>query len=306
MNRTIENKRFGFTAVIVVILIFGYFGSLQSEEDVITAEDLEDFPEDSLATIIDSSGVVFEEDDTLYNSPEWWHRKVENRAWTVGESLKFVIRYGPIRAGTGTMSVKKIVDCGGHDTYHIVTTAQSAAFFSVFFKVDDRVESYIDTEGIYTRRFEKHIREGGYKADKVTNFDQVNHLAITGKDTIKTYPFVQDILSAFYYARTQDLEVGKPLFIDNHTDRKNYPLEVKVHRKQRVKTRAGTFNCILLEPVLRSSSIFENKGRLLVWVTDDQYKMPVLMTSKVIIGHITTELEWYRLPRIPDDWTKKD
>jgi hypothetical protein len=282
-----------FFIVFGVILVLQ--SGLYSEDGVVTSEDEGLFPDDSTATVLDSAGLDLSYVDTLYNSPEWWYRQVENNSWGVGERLEFIVRYGPIKAGSAVMEVEKIVDCGGRDTYHVFSTAKSSAFFSLFFKVDDKVESYIDTQGIYSCRFEKHIREGGFKDDKATNFDQINHLAITGKDTIKTYPFVQDMLSAFYYARTQDLEVGKPLFIDNHTDRKNYPIEVKVHRRQRVKTRAGTFNCLLLEPVLRTAAIFENKGRLLVWVTDDRFKMPVMMKSKVIIGSITTELVWYRL-----------
>ncbi|MBD3234204.1 MAG: DUF3108 domain-containing protein [candidate division Zixibacteria bacterium] len=284
--------------VLTLVLILSIFVNIRSENEAISPDEIEAFPKDSLAEYIDSSGVNFDDVDSLYDSPEWWTRTIENNAWDVDERFEFIVRYGPIKAGSAVMEVDKIVDCGGNPTYHVVSTAKSSAFFSLFFKVEDKVETYIDTAGIFPCRFEKHIREGGFEDDKVTNFDQVNHLAITGNDTIKTYPFVQDMLSTFYYARTLDLEVGKPVFINNHTDRKNYPLEIKVHKRQRVKTRAGTFNCLLLEPVLRTSAIFENKGRLLVWVTDDQFKMPVMMTSKVIIGSITTELVWYRLAKM--------
>lgn len=294
----LDIRRISIGSILILIGVLLFEGNLRSEDKQVSPEDENLFPKDSTATVIDSSGVNLDYGDSLYASPEWWHREVENRSWGVGEKLKFVVRYGMIVAGSAEMNVEKVVDCGGHDTYHVVSTARSSKFFSLFFKVDDEVESFIDTEGLYTHRFEKHIREGGYKTDRVTNFDQKRHIAVRGTDTIQTYPFVQDILSAFYYARTQDLEVGKPLFIDNHTDKKNYPLEVKVHRRERVRTRAGTFNCLLLEPVLRTSAIFENKGRLLVWVTDDRFKMPVMMKSKVVIGSITTELVWYKLADI--------
>jgi len=110
--------------------------------------------------------------------------------------------------------------------------------------------------------------------------------------------YVQDVLSAFYFIRTQDLKVGKSLFVDNHTDKKNYPLEVKVLRKERVKVPAGTFNCVVVEPILKASGIFKQKGSLTVWLTDDEIKMPVLMKSKVIVGSISTELTNYRLGEV--------
>ena len=54
---------------------------------------------------------------------------------------------------------------------------------------------------------------------------------------------------------------------------------------------AGKFKCIKIEPRLKGEAIFKQKGRLWVWVTDDQYKIPVKMDSKVIVGSISTELK---------------
>jgi hypothetical protein len=234
----------------------------------------------------------------LWSSDEWYLREIKNGAFGVGERLEFDINYGFINAGHAVLQVRKIVDCGGYRTYHIVSTARTNKFFSFFFKVDDRVESYVDVKGIFSHRFEKHLREGSFRSDRITNFDPVRHLAITGEDTIPTYPFVQDMLSAFYYARTLDIAVGEAFYIDNHTDRKNYPIEVKVYRKERVRVEAGSFDCLLLEPVLRTSTIFENKGKLFIWVTDDEHRMPVKLKSKVVIGSFTAELKEYTRGKI--------
>jgi hypothetical protein len=54
---------------------------------------------------------------------------------------------------------------------------------------------------------------------------------------------------------------------------------------------AGAFDCLVVEPVLKYSGIFENKGKLTVWVTDDQRRIPVLMRSKILIGAISAVLE---------------
>jgi hypothetical protein len=219
-------------------------------------------------------------------------RVVANNAFSVGEKLTFVIRYGIITAGSSTMSIPQITKINGNEVYRIVTEARSSAFFSAFYKVRDRVESYIDRNGLFTWRFEKHLREGNYKADRYVEYDQVNGWAISNKkDTIQIPPCVQDILSSFYYIRTQKLEVGKSLFIDNHADNKLYPLEVKVHKKERIKVKAGEFDCVVVEPILRASGLFKSKGRLIIWLTDDERKIPVQMKSKIFVGYITAELK---------------
>ena len=227
-------------------------------------------------------------------------RVVTNQAFGPGERLEFSVGYGIIKAGTAVMEIPEIVKLNGRKCYHIVSTAKSNKFFSVFFKVDDRVESFMDIHELYSHRYDKHLREGKFKADISMIFDQKNHLALynNSQDTFSVPAYVQDVLSAFYYVRTQDLEVGRSIFVDNHTDRKNYPLEVKVLRKEKIEVPAGTFDCLVVEPILKASGIFKHKGKLTVWLTDDEVKMPVLMKSKVVIGSISTELTNYKLGEV--------
>jgi hypothetical protein len=219
-------------------------------------------------------------------------RVVPNNAFNGGEKINFVIRYGIISAGSSTMSVPEITKINGNEVYKIVTEARSSAFFSAFYKVRDRVESYVDRKGLYSWRFEKHLREGGYQADRDVDYDQAQGWAIINKkDSMRIPPCTQDILSSFYYIRTQKLEVGKSLFIDNHADDKLYPLEVKVHKKEHIKVKAGEFDCVVVEPILRASGLFKSKGRLIIWLTDDERKIPVQMKSKIFVGYITAELK---------------
>lgn len=227
-------------------------------------------------------------------------RVVPNQAFGVGERFVFSVGWEFINAGTAVMEIQEIVKFKGNKCYHIVSTAKSNKFFSVFFNVDDKVESYMDVHGLYSWRYDKRLREGKFEADVSMYFDQKNHLAIynEGKDTFEVAEYAQDVLSAFYYVRTQDLIVGSSIFVPNHTDKKNYPLEVKVLRKERVKVSAGEFDCVVVEPIMQTPGIFEHKGSLKVWLTDDQVKMPVLMKSKVVIGSIATELIEYKLGEV--------
>ena len=93
------------------------------------------------------------------------------------------------------------------------------------------------------------------------------------------------------------LEVGQSIALANHTDGKNYPLIVKVHGRERVKVDAGEFDCLVVEPILRGPGVFTQKGRLMVWLTDDRRRMPVLMKSKVVIGHVAAVLKSYQVAK---------
>lgn len=212
-----------------------------------------------------------------------------------GEKLVFSVQYGLITAGEATLEIRNIATMGGRPCYRIVSDARTNDFFSKFFEVRDRYESCMDTTELYSLHYEKHIREGKFKRDEAVDFDQVAHRATYKDKVVPIPPRAQDVLSALYYIRTLPLEVGQSISLANHTDGKNYPLLIKVHGRERVKVDAGEFDCLVVEPILRGPGIFTQKGRLTVWVTDDAVRMPVLMKSKVVIGHVAAVLKSYKL-----------
>ena len=224
-------------------------------------------------------------------------REIRNGAFDVGEWLYFKVCYGPISAGTATMETRSIQMVNGKACYHVVSEAKSSGFFSRFFRVRDRLESFIDVKGIFPRRFEKRIREGKYKADRWIAYDQERHVAITSQgDTMTVPPFVQDVLSIFYFIRTQPLRPGDRFVVDNHTRRGSFPLEIRVRGRERVTVEAGTFDCVVVEPLQETAGLFKHKGKLKVWLTDDARRMPVLMKSKVVVGHLSAKLVRYVVP----------
>jgi len=229
---------------------------------------------------------------------------VNNQAFNIGEKLTFKIRYGFVRAGTATMEVVGEGRVKKRPVYHIRTTAESAAGFSWIYNVDDVIESYIDKQGLFSWKFNKKLHEGSYKADLFVDYFPEDSLAdvsftrykrrnrvIKKNYQVKTAPFSFDILAAFYYIRTQDLKVGRSVRITNHDNKRVYDLDIVVHRRDTLEVEFGTFRCLVVEPLLKGEGIFKQEGRLQVWLTDDKFKIPVQMTSAVVVGHITTELE---------------
>ncbi|MCK6619760.1 MAG: DUF3108 domain-containing protein [Calditrichaceae bacterium] len=235
-------------------------------------------------------------------------RVISNNAFRPGEKLTFTVRWKFIKAGEATMEVRDIVNLrDGVTAYHIVSTAHSAKFFDAFYRVRDQVETFLDTRGIFSWKYNKRLREGGYKFDLLVDYDQANGVAqierirYESDEPLKVRnqekfeldipEYVLDVLSAFYYVRTQELKIGEPIYMANHDNRQVYQLQVIIQRKERVKVDAGTFDCIMVQPRLLGEAIFKQKGELWVWLTDDEYKIPVQMKSAVAVGSITTELK---------------
>jgi len=221
----------------------------------------------------------------------------------VGEKLVFAIQYGLIYAGDATMEIRNIAMLDSVKTYHVVSLARTNRAFDLIYKVRDHHESFIDYNNLYSIRFEKHLREGGFRRDETVTFDQKNHLAVYEDKKVGIPPMTQDFLSALYYVRTVELNTGEAVYLANHSGGKNYPIYVKVLRHETVEVPAGEFDCIVIEPVLKTSSIFKHEGKLTIWLTDDNVKMPVLLRSKVVVGSFEARLKEYTLssaePRVP-------
>jgi len=257
---------------------------------------------DTLFTPDDVTDVLVE-GDTLFTSDDVAPdrdilRRMENRAFGVGERLVYSIEYGPVNAGKAVLEVAGLTEIEGRLCYHVTSDTRSNRAFSVFYKIQDRVETFIDVAGIFPWRLEKHLQEGTSTKNVVVTYDQVNQVAMSGTREIEIPPFVQDVVSVFYFIRTQEFEVGDSLAVDTQDGKKVYPLELKVLRKEQVTLKAGTFDCLVVEPRLRGQGgllLFRKTGKMVVWFTDDQHKMPVLIQSKIPVGAIEAELTEYRL-----------
>jgi hypothetical protein len=223
-------------------------------------------------------------------------RKIENNAFKVGEKLTFEVNYGFVTAGIATFEIPKIKKISGRDAYNVTFMVNTVPSFDMFYKVRDRYESYIDVEGLFPWRFEQHIREGGYKRDFSAFFDQRKGIAKTTEGKYDIPRYVNDIISAFYIARTfnySKLKIGDKFNLENFYKDKVYPLDVVYHGKETVTVEAGTFDCIIVEPLVREGGLFKNEGSIIIWLSDDELKIPVKVKTKVIIGSIDSELLSY-------------
>jgi hypothetical protein len=215
------------------------------------------------------------------------------------EQLTYDVSWGMLAVGQSTLGVKEVVSFNGVPAYHVVSEAKSNAFCDTFYKVRDINESWMDARTLTSLGYSKKLREGHFFRDEWVLYDKPAGRFLSKKTdrdgnfawSAGTIPVqVQDILSSLYYVRARDLAPGTEVVVDVNTKR-TWPLVIRVLRRETVKTAAGTFPCLVVEPALREEGIFIQKGRKLrIWLTDDRRKIPVLMRVEVFFGHVTASL----------------
>ncbi|GBD86813.1 hypothetical protein BMS3Abin03_00737 [bacterium BMS3Abin03] len=224
-------------------------------------------------------------------------RKLDNKAFKVGEKLTFELNYGFVTAGVAVMEIPKIKRISGRQAFHVVFTVNSVPSFDWIYKVRDRYETYIDVEGLFPWRFEQHIREGGYTRDFSAFFDQRKGKAKTSEGEYEIPIYVNDIVSAFYFARTLDysnMKVGDKIKMQNFYKDKVYNLDVKFLGRETIDVPSGTFDCLMVEPLVKEGGLFKHDGNIIIWLTDDELKMPVRVKTKIVIGYVDAVLKDYQ------------
>ncbi len=224
-------------------------------------------------------------------------REHENKAFTVGEKLSFDVNYGFVTAGLATMEIPKMKRISGRDAYYVMFEVNSVPSFNWMFKVRDKYETYIDKEGIFPWRFEQHIREGNYSRDFAAFFDQRKQIVKTSNGQYDVPDYVHDIVSAFYYVRTLDFsgyKVGDKLHLQNFYKDKVYDLDVVYRGKETVEVPSGKFDCIIVEPLVKEGGLFKHDGNIVIWLSDDDLKVPIKVRTKIIIGYVEAVLTDYK------------
>jgi len=222
-------------------------------------------------------------------------RYISNKAFKTGEVLDYRIHYGLIDAGEARLHIKENMHViHGRKAFHVVGTGRTLGAFDWFFKVRDRYESYIDKDALIPWIFIRRINEGGYVKNQDVTFDHFNKTATSNKLTIPVPENVQDLVSAFYYARNLDFSSAAPgqtFPISAYLDDQVFQMNIKYIGKETIKTKLGTFNCIKFRPMLLQGRVFKEEEDMTVWISDDQNKIVIRAQANILVGSIKMDLK---------------
>ncbi|MDQ3049956.1 MAG: DUF3108 domain-containing protein [Bacteroidota bacterium] len=224
-------------------------------------------------------------------------RKITNDAFQAGEKLEYRIHYGFVDAGIAHLEVKhKLSTINNRPCFHIVGIGETRGAFDWFFKVRDRYETYIDTVSLIPWIFIRRVAEGSYSKIQNVTFNHFKNTATSEKVTIPVPENVQDLVSAFFYARTLDFANASPgdVFpINAYLDDEVFQMNIKYIGKEKITTKLGTFNCVKFRPLLLEGRVFKEEEDMTVWVTDDKNRIVVRAEANILVGSIKMDLKGY-------------
>lgn len=223
--------------------------------------------------------------------------KVKNEAFERGERLEYRVHYGWMDAGEALLEIKKekrVLD--NKVTYHMVGTGKTLGAFNWFYKVRDRYETYMDAEDLVPLKFIRRVNEGGYLINQDQIYDH-NKNEVNSNGKIMDVPVgIQDMLSAFYYARNlnyEDLKDGDEITINTFMDDEIFPLRIRYMGKETIENNLGKFRCLKFHPVVQEGRVFNTEEDLSVWISDDKNHVPITVEAKLFVGSAKMDLKGF-------------
>jgi hypothetical protein len=180
--------------------------------------------------------------------------------------------------------------------FRISSTVSSNAIISSFYPVSDYAESrHIAGRYIISR---VRQREGNFTSD--TGFTialpEKNIFWIDLKqNSFANHPLpredVLDVLSGLYYLRHQRLEVGKTVVLHLFDSNRYAETTVEVLRREHVSLPGfREVDALVIHPLIKTDCIFRRAGDMLIWLSDDENRVPVILETSVHLGRVRAEL----------------
>ena len=218
-----------------------------------------------------------------------------------GETLTYDVNWSIFTAGRVVATLLKSGK-DGTDPTEILTTARTQGFASLLFKVQDDFDSIFNPQTLCSQRILKKVSENSRRREISIVFNTDRGVAVQDDRDLnkpnappkhsenKISGCVEDIVTAFYFLRHQPLRVGQDIHVTLNDGGQTHDVTVEVQARDQLHTALGNRMAFRLEPKI-FGTLYNKKGRLLVWLSDDAQRLPLQIKMTISVGTITGNLK---------------
>lgn len=209
----------------------------------------------------------------------------------IGEKLIYAAKFNFIPSGEAALEIIGRENLNGIPTYHARYRVSTYPTLEKLYMLKDQVDIWMDEKELFTHKLQKKIHEGSYRKKITTTIDYKQSVAIINKDTVKIEGIVRDPYSLFYYLRSIPLKVGQLLDFSSFENKTKTFFQLSVAQTENIRTEAGNFECVLVEPFREGRFLFKNEGDMQIWFSNDTRRLPVQIQVKMKFGSMLLKLK---------------
>lgn len=246
-----------------------------------------------------------QEDNLDWPEVEFPEPEIRGKGFKPGESFNYRARWGIFKkAGSMSFSTEAL-DNAEQPALLVQTKVASSGFIRKLYPLKMHASTVLDAINWRVLRNETESDERSKQRSHVTLFDY-ERMLMNYEDRLSSeynhirelpYDCPVDYASAFLQLRGLDLKVGGvyPVFVS--TKNKFYYAQLKVKELETLDTEIGEVECFRLEPISSYpvSKVFREGGKMALWITNDERRIPVRLDVKAPVGTASIRLESYTL-----------
>ena len=211
-----------------------------------------------------------------------------------GERLTYNVKIGIINSGSAHMEVLGIDSIREEPSYHLEMSLKGSLLFGAV-QVNDHSQSWRGTRAVSSHRYISDVNQLTYSRYRNFEFrpEEMSWEETESGDMGRLATALPlDDISFLYFVRTLPLEIGQTYTLPRYFKKEGNPVVIKVEGKRVVEVPAGTFNTIVVRPIIKTRGLFSEGGEAELYLTDDDNKHLVYLRSKIpIVGSVTLHLE---------------
>jgi hypothetical protein len=220
-----------------------------------------------------------------------WANGTDSIPFAVGEKLTYQIFWGPFVVGRATLEVAGVELVDAHNCYHLVAKAKTSGLIDLLFPIDSTAESWLDCDGLFTRRYREDRIEGKHHRNTESHYDYAgkqmvvtNHMNGKQHSVTLDQP-VQDVISSLYVVRTKRLLLDSEQMFAISADLTTYNVTIHPDERKLIWVKPlGDIQALRIEPNPTLSIVSANKGRMWFWISDDARHLPLVVNSDLKFG----------------------
>jgi len=212
----------------------------------------------------------------------------------VGEKLEYSLTWGELPAGNTIMEVAEKSRINGKDVFYCIATTSSNEAIAYFYSLNNRIDTYIDSENFSTLRYKALTRENERKKYESATFNRLKKEITYEKNgktkIIGSASLVYDSIASIYYIRSLNLKPGERIKLQTFSGGKLFTSDVRYLKKEKITVNGVIYETIKLRSKTKRIGSSKKKGELFIWLTDNQARTPVMIKTKIKFGYIISEL----------------
>ena len=207
----------------------------------------------------------------------------------------YSVEYLGVMCGHMTLE-SRLEEYRGRPAYHIIVTARNSKFFNKIYKVDGRIDSWVDAETMSTLAYESDVTERGKKKIKRYHIDaEKGVVTAERRGKVKEIPYegepALDPLAFVYRGRALAEGTGTEFAMRILTDHGPVETVTQVGELKRFRTYNGKRDLLRVQPMPADAEMFSRKGEFIYWIDPGPERTLYRLDFKLGFGRLLAKLK---------------